>query len=76
MPSDTVAALAADALDTVMSVGGPHGFMMLVDAGNPDALDYADAMDKRAAALGATLADVIAALRVEGRRRGLLPTVH
>lgn len=74
--SDTVAALAADCLDTVVSVGGPHVLMALIDAGDPDALDYANAIDERAAALGATLADVIAALRAEGRRRGMLPTVH
>ena len=74
--SNTVAALVAEALDTVQSVGGPHAFMAMVDAGDPDALDYADAIDERAAALGATLADVIAALRTEGRRRGMLPTVH
>ena len=71
-----MAALAADCLDTVVSVGGPHVFMALVDAEDPDALDYADAIDERAAALGVTLADVIAALRTEGRRRGMLPTVH
>ena len=69
MRSEAVAALAADALDTVQSVGGPHVFLSMVDAGDPDALDYADALDERAAALGATLADVIAALRTEGRRR-------
>ena len=73
---DSVAALAADALDTVQSVGGPHVFMALVDAGDRDALDYADALDERAAELGATLADVIAAVRAEGRRRGRLPTLH
>lgn len=74
--SDALAELAVACIDTIVDVGGPHVFMALVDLGDPDAVDFADAIDERAAALGATVADVMTALRAEGRRRGMLPTVH
>ena len=39
-------------------------------------LAVVDAVDVRAVRLGASAAEVIAALRVAGARHGMLPTVH
>ena len=75
---DTLDTLANDSLDAVQSWGGPHSFMADCAAGDPAALAVAADIDARAAALGASVADVIKALRAVGIRRGIpgVPQVH
>ena len=72
---ETLAALADDSLDTVQRYGGPHPFMRALQDGEPGAVAFAAEIDERAARLGASLADVINAVRSAGIRRGML-TVH
>ena len=74
---DTVDALADRLLDAFDGWGGPHGFMRAVHAGEPDARALCAVVEVYAVErLGATSADIAAALRAAGRRRGLLPQVH
>ena len=68
---DTLAALADDSLDTVQPYGGPHAFMAAVAAGESGAVAFAEQIDARAARLGASVADVIDAVRAAGIRRGI-----
>ena len=72
---DSLRALASYALDSIEARGGPHVYMARLESGDPDAALLASELEDRAAALGATMADVIAALRSEGIRRGRLPVV-
>ena len=74
--SDTLRALADDSLAAVLTFGGPAGLVDAIADGDPDAQEIAESIEQRALALGASVADVVAALRVAGARRGMLPTVH
>ena len=73
--TDTLAKLADDCCSAIEEYGGPGALHAGIEAGEPIALAVVEAVDVRADRLGATAADVIAALRAAGTRRGLL-TIH
>ena len=79
MRADTLAALdtlADDCCSAIQEYGGPAALSAGIEAGDPVALAVVEVVDARADRLGATVADVIAALRAAGTRCGILPTVH
>ena len=76
MRTDTLRALADDCCEAIEAYGGPGALHAGIEAGEPIALAVVEAVDVRADRLGASAADVVAALRVAGARRGMLPTVH
>ena len=76
MQTDTLAKLADDCCSAIEAYGGPVALSAGIEAGELTALAVVEAVDVRADRLGASAADVIAALRTAGRRRGILPTVH
>ena len=75
---DNVDALADRLLDAFACWGGPHGFARAVESGEPDACGLCAVVEVYAVdRLGATSADVAAALRRAAVRRGMpSPTVH
>ena len=76
MQADTLAKLADDCCSAIQAYGGPVALSAGIEAGELTALAVVEAVDVRADRLGASAADVIAALRTAGRRRGILPTIH
>ena len=74
--SDTLRALADDCCEAIEAYGGPAALSAGIEAGELIALAVVEAVDVRADRLGASAADVIAALRAAGARRGILPTIH
>ena len=76
MRADTLSALADDCCAAIEAYGGPAALSAGIEAGELTALAVVEALDVRADRLGASAADVIAALRAAGARRGILPTIH
>ena len=75
---DTVDAPADRLLDAFACWGGPHGFARAVESGEPDARRLCAVVEVYTTErLGATPADVAAALRRAAERRGMPPVrVH
>ena len=74
--TDTLPKLTDDCCAAIQEYGGPGALHAGIEAGEPITLAVVEAVDVRADRLGASAADVIAALRAAGTRRGILPTVH
>ena len=72
MARDTLAGLASDMCDAIQIAGGHAVFGAAIENGDALAVEAIRIVDVRAARLGATAADVIAALRTEATRRGMV----
>ena len=74
---DTLAKLADDCCAAIEAYGGAAQLHADIEADDPYALALIAAVDVRADRLGATAADVIAAIRTAASRHGIpVATIH